>query len=165
MDELEFDLGLPRTSRRRHGRRRPRAPAIRIALGGEYANLGDILLKLRVLQAFSQDPTRYPLHRVVRCAVRQELPELFDALAVDGGFRAHRLGEGELMLDGPDTFVSATGRRKTDYTSCEFAIWAHSRQALVDARERLLGVVGDTRLLEDMFTVDWHFTRDRKSVV
>jgi hypothetical protein len=158
MDELEFDLELPRVPHRQHGRRRPRAAAIHMALGGEFADIADTLLKLRVLQSFSQDPTRYPLHRVVRCAARQELPELFDALAMDGGFKAHRLGEGELMLDGPDTFVSATGRRKTDYTSCEFAIWAHSRQALVNARERLLGVVGDTRLREEMFTVDWRFT-------
>jgi hypothetical protein len=157
MDELEFDLGLPHT-RRRHGRRRPRASAIRVALGGEFADIADVLLKLRALQSFSQNPARYPLHRVVRCAVRQELPELFDALAVDSGFQAHRLGEGEVMLDGPDTFVSATGRRKTNYTSCEFAIWARSRQALVDTRERLLGVIGDTRLCEEMFTVDWHFT-------
>src|ERR1700679_399522 len=32
-------------------------------------------------------------HEKVRCAARQELPELFDALALDGGFKAHRLGE------------------------------------------------------------------------
>jgi hypothetical protein len=157
MDELEFDLGLPHI-RRRHGRRRTRASAIRVALGGEFADIGDVLLKLRALQSFSQNPARYPLHRVVRCAVRQDLPELFDALAVDTGFQAHRLAEGEVMLDGPETFISATGRRKTDYTSCEFAIWARSRHALADARERLLGIVAETRLREEMFTVDWHFT-------
>jgi ATPase family associated with various cellular activities (AAA) len=54
--------------------------------------------------------------------------------------------------------VSASGRRKTDYTSMTFAIWADSTQALVSVRDRLLAVVGDQRLLEETFTIDWHFS-------
>ena len=158
MDKMEFDLALPRLRHHRPGRRRTRASALHIALGGDFSDLGDVLLKIRALQSFSQDPTRYPVHRVVRCAARQELPELFDALALESGLQAHRLDEDDLMLDGPGVFVAASGRRKSGYTSCKFAIWAQSRDALVEARERLLRVVGDARLREEMFTVDWHFT-------
>jgi hypothetical protein len=158
MEKMEFNIARTRTQGGPSGRRRVRSSTLRIALGGDFEDIADTLLKFRALQAFSQEAARYPVHRVVRCAARQELPELFDALALESGFEAHRLDEDDLMLDGPGVFVSASGRRKTGYTSCKFAIWAHSRVALEEARDRLLHVVGDSRLREEMFTVDWHFT-------
>ncbi len=158
MDNMEFDFVLPRARGARSGRRRARSSAMRIALGSDFEDISGTLLKFRALQAFSQEAVRYPVHRVVRCAARRELPELFDALALESGFEAHRLDEDDLMLDGPAVFFTASGRRKAAYTSCKFTIWARSLPDLEEARERLLRVVGDSRLREEMFTVDWHFT-------
>ena len=38
-----------------------------------------------------------------------------------------------------------------------FAIWADSLVSLEAIRDRLLGVVGNQRLREETFTIDWHF--------
>jgi hypothetical protein len=82
----------------------------------------------------------------------------FDDLAQTGGLAAHRLSETSLLLDGSGALVSARGRRKTDYSSLSFAIWAHSMSSLTSVRDRLLAVVGDGSIREEMFTIDWHFT-------
>jgi hypothetical protein len=63
-----------------------------------------------------------------------------------------------MLLDGADVVVSARGRRKTDYSSLTFAIWSVSKASLVSVRDRLLAVVGDQRIREESFTIDWHFT-------
>ena len=98
-----------------------------------------------------------PIYRLVRAAARRPLDELFDDLAQHAGLAAQRLGEGSLLLDGPGVLVSARGRRKTDYSSMTFAIWADSLVSLESIRDRLLGVVGNRRLREETFTIDWHF--------
>ncbi len=38
-----------------------------------------------------------------------------------------------------------------------FAIWADSLVSLASIRDRLLCVVGNQRLREETFTIDWHF--------
>src|SRR2546430_337585 len=115
------------------------------------------LLALRALGGFDSGPMHYPICRLVRAAARRPLDELFDDLAQHAGLAAHRLGEGSLSLDGPGVLVSARGRRKTDYSSMTFAIWADSLVSLESIRDRLLGVVGNERLREETFTIDWHF--------
>src|SRR5205823_8911598 len=84
----------------------------------------------------------YPIYRLVRAAARRPLDELFDDLAQHAGLTAQRLGEGSLLLDGPGVLVSARGRRKTDYSSMTFAIWADSLVSLESIRDRLLGTAG-----------------------
>jgi hypothetical protein len=130
----------------------------RVSLRTDPADIGNVLLALRALRAFDFNPTRYPVYRLVRAAARRPLDELFDDLAQRAGLGAQRLGEGSLVLDGPGVLVSARGRRKTDYTSMTFAIWADSMPSLASVREGLLAVVGDQRLREETFTIDWHFT-------
>lgn len=138
-------------------RPRDRLP-FRVSLRADPAEIGNVLLALRSLRAFDVNATRYPVYRLVRAAARRPLDELFDDLAQRAGLGAHRLGEGSLVLDGPGVLVSARGRRKTDYTSMTFAIWATSMPSLASVRERLLTVVGDQHRREETFTIDWHFT-------
>jgi len=139
------------------GRRlRGRLP-VRLTLRGDLSDIGNVLLALRALGGFDSGPMHYPIYRLVRMAARRPLDELFDALAQHAGLAAHRLGEGSLLLDGPGVLVSARGRRKTDYSSMTFAIWADSLVSLESIRDRLLGVVGNERLREETFTIDWHF--------
>jgi len=53
---------------------------------------------------------------------------------------------------------SILARRKTDYSSLTLAIWADTAQSLTAVRDRLLAVVGNRCIDEEMFTIDWHFT-------
>jgi ATPase family associated with various cellular activities (AAA) len=130
---------------------------LRLALGSDAANIVDALLTLRALQALNHGATCYPVYRLVRSATRRQVDELFDDLALRCGLAAHRLGESALLLDGAGALVSARGRRKTDYSSLTFAIWAISEASLISVRDRLLAVVGDQRICEETFTIDWHF--------
>ena len=131
---------------------------LRLALRSGAANIIDALLTLRALQALDRHAACYPVYRLVRSATRRQVDELFDDLALRCGLAAHRLGESALLLDGAGAIVSARGRRKTDYSSLTFAIWAVSEASLVSVRDRLLAVVGDQRICEETFTIDWHFT-------
>ncbi len=158
MDTVEFEFPHEAQSEDAVGvRPRDRLP-FRVSLRADPAEIGNVLLALRSLRAFDINATRYPVYRLVRAAARRPLDELFDDLAQRAGLGAHRLGEGSLVLDGPGVLVSARGRRKTEYTSMTFAIWAENMPSLASVRERLLAVVGDQRLREETFTIDWHFT-------
>jgi hypothetical protein len=124
---------------------------------GDLADPGGTLLKLRALQSFDRGAARYAIHRTVRCAVRRPLEELFDDLALHTDLVAQRLDGTSLLLDGPDVFVSASGRRKIDYGSCTFEIWAENLARLNAVRAMLLSIVGEQLVRREMFTIDWHF--------
>ncbi len=131
---------------------------VRLSLRSDFVAISDTLLTLRALRSLNQGAACYPIYRLVRSAARRPIEELFDELALHGGLAAHRIGETALLLDGPGALVSVRGRRKTDYSSVTFAIWADSMRTLVTVRDRLLGLVGEQRLRAETFTIDWHFT-------
>jgi hypothetical protein len=119
------------------------------------------LLKIRALQSFDRNAMRYVIQRTVRCAVRRPLEELFDDLALHTDFAAQRLNATSLLLDGSGSFVSASGRRKMDYGSCTFEIWADGLERLQSVRAKLLSIVGEQLVRREMFTIDWHFSSAR----
>ena len=129
-----------------------------IGLHGDLDDLADTILKVRALQGLDCNARRFPVHRRVRYAARRPLEELFDALALQADLVAQRLDVATLLLDGPGVFVSAKGKRKTDYSSGTFDIWAESLGRLEATRARLLELVGEQRLREEIFTIDWHFS-------
>ena len=86
--------------------------SILLSLQGGLADIGDILLNLRAMQAFDRGAMRYAIQRTVRCASRRPIEDLFDDLALNTGFAAPRLSSTSLLLDGPGVFISAEGRRK-----------------------------------------------------
>jgi ATPase family associated with various cellular activities (AAA) len=128
-----------------------------LTVRGDLADPADTLLKLRALLSFDRSAASYAVQRTVRCAVRRPLEELFDDLALHTGLAAQRLDATSLLLDGPGVFVSATGRRKMDYGSCTFEIWAESLARLNTVRATLLGIAGEQLVRREMFTIDWHF--------
>lgn len=134
---------------------------IHLALRGDVTDPADTLLKLRALLSFDLGATRYAIHRSVRCAVRRSLEALFDDLALQADFVAQRLDSTSLLLDGPGVFVSVSARRKVDYGSCTFEIWAESLERLEAVRETLLRIVGEQLVRREMFTIDWHFCTGR----
>jgi hypothetical protein len=123
----------------------------------DLSDLGDAVLKTRVIQAFENAATRYAIHRLVRCSVRRKLDDTFDDLALGTGLKAQRLDRGALLLDGEGVFVHADGMEKSSYCACTFKIWAATRERAEQTRETLLQVVGERQLPEEMFVLDWRF--------
>ena len=125
------------------------------------ADLDDLvgtLLNLRVLRAFSRKPHLYPIHRVVRCAARGSLVELFDDLAMHSGLAAHRFDGGALVLDGRGAFAILRGRRNSQHTSCTFTLWADTPDHACGIERRLLDIIAERRVRAEMFTMDWRFS-------
>jgi hypothetical protein len=120
-------------------------------------DLADTLIQLRAIQAFDMRAMNYAIQRTVRCAARRPLDELFDDLALNTGMTAQRVDATSLLLDAPGVFVAARGRRKMDYGSLTFEIWAATLEQLESARDRILGLVGEQLERREMFTIDWHF--------
>ena len=129
----------------------------RVALRVSADELADTLLTLRTLRAMDIGAARYPVHRVERCAVRKPVAELLDDLALQSGLAAHRPSESSLLLDDFGSLVSVRAMRKAEYTSCTFAIWASDRERLADVRDLLLGILGEQRIRDETFTIDWCF--------
>jgi SpoVK/Ycf46/Vps4 family AAA+-type ATPase len=146
-------LEISDTTALRRQRRR-----LRVTMQGDLDDLADAVLTVRALQAFDCEARRFPIHRRIRYAARRSLEELFDDLALRAGLLAQRLDTASLLLDGPGVFVQAEGKRKTDYSSGTFAIWADSLERLEVTRARLLEIVGEQRVREEIFTIDWHFS-------
>lgn len=120
-----------------------------------------VMLKLRFAEALEQATARYPIYRSVRFAARYALDELFDALALRLDWRGHRLDTSSLIADADGLFATARGYRKNDYCSCHIGLWADSLARVESARESVLALVADTRILEPMFSIDWHFLTGR----
>jgi hypothetical protein len=123
----------------------------------EARYLGQLVLENRIARAFDEGAARYPVYRVLRFAARIELEVLFDAIALDGEWRAERLNGETMLLDGDGMFVAAYGSRKMDYCSCHFYIWAGEVARAEATKRRLLEKVGSTRIVEPMFLIEWSF--------
>lgn len=117
----------------------------------------DLVLKSRFARALEQGAARYPIQRTVRFAARIELEKLFDEIATRLGWAAQRLDSHSLILDGEGLFITAYGGRKAEYCSCIFHVWADTAERAERARQLLLEKVGEARIREPMFSIDWHF--------
>jgi hypothetical protein len=133
------------------------AGSLHLTVRADLDDLVGTLLNLRALRAFRGGPQRYPIHRVVRCAARGSLEELFDDLALQSGLAAQRFDAGSLLLDGAGVFVILRGRRNSQYISCTFTVWADAPDHACGIEKRLLDIIGERRMREEMFTMDWRF--------
>ncbi len=120
-----------------------------------------LVLRNRQARALEQGAARYPILRDLRFAARIELEVLFDAIALDEAWHAERINAEFMILDGDGLFVSAHGRRKLDYCSTVFYLWAADFARAAAAKERILAKAGSTRITEPMFTVDWYYPAGR----
>jgi len=137
---------------------------VSVAFNHDLYDLGEAVMKTRAIQAFENAATRYPIHRLFRCATSRKLQDVFDDLALNAGLAPQRLDTGSLLLDGHGVFVSAEGCRKADYCSCTFNIWAEGKERLEETRLALLHAVGPCRVRDQMFVVDWQFCNGRGSL-
>src|SRR6185437_3100402 len=121
-------------------------------------SIADAILKARTVQAVGDAVGRYPIHRLVRCAVRGNIEDVFDDLALSAGLAPQRLDIASLLLDGPGVFAYASGARKSGYCSCSAEIWTDSKARAEETRSAILRVVGDRRVRDPMFQIDWQFS-------
>jgi hypothetical protein len=124
-------------------------------------DLGEAVMKTRAIQAFDNAAARFPIHRLVRCAARRPLESVFDDLALNFGLTAQRLDTGSLLLDGPGVFVQAEGRSHAGYCSATFNVWAESVARAEAIKAQVFRIVGDDRVRDQMFVIDWRFS-DRR---
>ena len=129
-----------------------------LTVRADLDDLAGTLFNLRALRAFDRAPARYPIHRVVRCAARAAVADLFDDLALRSGLVAQRLDAGALLLDGPGIFATLNGRPKARYASCTFTFWTDTPERAHELEELLFGIIGDRRMREETFTMDWRFS-------
>jgi ATPase family associated with various cellular activities (AAA) len=138
---------------------------VQLSLVQEIYDVSDAIVRTRAIQAFDHAAKAYPIHRVVRCAVRRKAGPVFDDLALQMGCTAQRMGVDSLLLDGPGVFVGAEGYSKGEYISCTFRVWTDSLARFEEVRARLLQVIGDQRLRDQMFVVDWNFCNSRGTLI
>jgi hypothetical protein len=138
---------------------------VQVSLIQELYDVSDAIVKTRAIQAFDHAAKAYPIHRVIRCAVRRKAGPVFDDLALLMGCTAQRMGVDSLLLDGPGVFIGGEGYSKGEYISCTFRVWTDSLARLEEVRARLLQVIGDQRLRDQMFVVDWNFCNSRGTLI
>ena len=139
--------------------------SVSVAFQHDLCDLGEAVIKTRAIQAFDNAATRYPIHRLIRCAASNKLQDVFDDLALNTGLAPQRLDTGTLLLDGDGIFVSAEGYRKAGYCSCTFNLWAATKEVAEQTRATLLRAVGPCRVRDQMFVVDWQFSNSRGTLV
>jgi energy-coupling factor transporter ATP-binding protein EcfA2 len=139
------------------GRRPASRQQFNVGVNFQYTpyDLADAVVYSRAIQAFDSAVASYPIHRLARCAARRSLEGVFDDLALKSGFTAQRLSAESLLLDGEGVFVQADGRRKAGYCSCTLNIWARSIEQAEATKDLVFRIVGDDRVRDQMFVVDW----------
>jgi hypothetical protein len=139
--------------------------SVQVSLTQELYDVSDAIVRTRAIQAFDHAAKVYPIHRIVRCAVRRKVAHVFDDLALQMGCAAQRMGVGSLLLDAPGVFIGGEGYSKGEYVSCTFRVWTDTLARLEEVRQRLLVVIGDQRLRDQMFVVDWNFCNSRGNLI
>lgn len=144
-------------SRFRLAERRLALNLSRLTLQADLDSLADSMLGMRAIQALDKEPSLFPIHRSLRFAVRRPLEEVFDDLALRAAPRAQRLEAGAVIFEGDGFFASATGHRKTGYSSGTILVWARDLDRLREVETHVMRAIGDQMVREEQFTIDWYF--------
>lgn len=147
----------PHRSRFRLEERRLALELSRLSLQADLESIAESMLGMRAFQALDNDPSLFPVHRVLRFAVRRPLEDVFDDLALHAAPRAQRLEAGAVIFGGEGFFASATGRRKKDYSSGTIRVWTRDLVRLREVEADILRAIGDQMVREEQFTIDWYF--------
>ncbi|NOQ36435.1 MAG: AAA family ATPase [Methylococcaceae bacterium] len=137
------------------------APNFAVGLNHDVWEFSDLILKNRFMESLNEGGTRYAIYRELRFAARMDLEALFDDLALNLNCRVQRLDSRAMILDADGIFISAFGGRKKDYSSGVFNIWGDSLETVESMKQKILECVGDAKIDDPMFSVDWHFLTSR----
>lgn len=116
----------------------------------------------RQMSALEGGESSYAIYRRFAFAARQDIAHLFDNLALNLGWNAHRLDASALVLESRSSLLIACGSNKRDYCSCMIDLWTDSVERADEARTAIFALVGAARIeAPTTFSVDWQFmTRD-----
>ncbi|MGD1896820.1 MAG: AAA family ATPase [Phormidesmis sp.] len=127
-------------------------------------NFSQLVIKSRFADAINEGISRYPIHRELRFAARMDLQTLFDKIALDPTWNAQRLNANSMILDAESFFVSASGGRSGDYSSCFFNVWAAGIAQAEAAEAALLNHIEPVRIIEPMFSINWNFLTSKREL-
>ena len=128
-----------------------------VMLRASTSELVESILGLRALRALDGSPATFPIRREIRFAARRPVERLFDQFAMQMSARAHRMDGDSMLIEGEGYLAEIRGRRKIEYTSGTAHVWARNPEIVYEFERRLLAIVGDDRVREQLFTIDWHF--------
>jgi hypothetical protein len=128
-----------------------------ISIDHEEYSLARAIVKARGLHSFGGVAGYFPIHRLVRWAVRGSMEDVFDDLALSMGLTPQRIHTGSLLLAGAGVFAEVGGSQKSGYCSCVAEIWADGKSRAEDTRAAMMRIVGERRILDRTFVIDWHF--------
>lgn len=123
----------------------------------EVFDFASFAMHTRLAEAWAGGAPDFAIHRNFRFSARSELHAVFDDLALNLGWRAHRIDARSLLLDADGLLISGSGARKPDYCSCTFDIWAKTPQEAEEARDMILARISDTIIRDPMISIDWNF--------
>jgi ATPase family associated with various cellular activities (AAA) len=123
----------------------------------EHFDIASFVMDTRLANTWARRRAEYVIHRELRFSARMELHAVFDDLAINLGWQAHRTDATSLLFDADGLFISGLGARKPDYCSCKFDIWAKSPQHAETAGMAILARIGDALLRDPMIRIDWAF--------
>src|ERR1700682_3424803 len=123
----------------------------------QHFEVASFVMDTRLAKAWAVGGANYVIHRELHFSARMELHAVFDDLALNLGWQAHREDATSLLLDADGLFIAGSGARKPDYCSCKFDIWAQSPQQAEAARAAILARIGDALLRDPMIRIDWAF--------
>lgn len=120
-------------------------------------DLSQLVFATRVAQSLRDGSANFPVQRDLRFAARMPLEKLLDGFAFSLGFRAQAVSSTRMILDGEGLYLVVWGNHEASYCSCAVSIWGDSVARVEGARGAILSMVGDARITEPMFSIDWHF--------
>ena len=133
-------------------------------LNHDIWNFSQLIIKSRLADAIAQGISRYPIHRQLRYAARMKLEQLFDKIALAASWRAQRLNYYQMLLDEDTFFVSDSGGKTGDYTTCVFNVWADSIEQAEKIEKTLLTYIEPVLITEPMFSINWNFLTSKSEL-
>jgi hypothetical protein len=130
---------------------------VSLSLTERLYDLAGAIMRARAVKATDLALCDLPIYRMERFSARVKVQALFDRIATDPFFTAQRLRAGFVLLGGPGLFMQAQGHDKGAYCSCWFEVWAESVARAEEAIARLDRIIGEQRLRQQTFVIDWKF--------
>ncbi len=130
---------------------------VRLSFNDRLYDLAGAVVRARAIKAIDLATRELPVYRMERFSARAKVQALFDRLALDPAFASQRIRAGSVLLSAAGVFMQVSGSDKGAYCSCWSEIWAESVARAEEVIAHLHAIVGDARLREETFLIDWKF--------
>ena len=136
--------------------------SVQVSLIQELYDVSDAIVRTRAIQAFDHAAKAYPIHRIVRCAVRRKVGACVRRPRAADGLRRAAHGRGQRCCSmGRACSSAARATRRASTSRARSACGRTRSRVSKKCAQRLLHVIGDQRLRDQMFVVDWNFCNSR----